>query len=94
MSSLLTVNADLSRVAAALERIANVLEYACSQPLQVDAPPVKKTTAEGVSVVLEEDTWLREQIESELEQTGAPEESIPGLADRIISKLKESNQLP
>lgn len=89
--SLLTINADLSRVAAALERIANALEFACPRPLQVDRVPGKKSTVDDVSIVSDEDIWLREQVEEELMETGAPPEAVPGMADRIISKLKDQN---
>ncbi len=85
--SLITINATFDRVVVALERIAEVLEYACPRPLPAEAP-IKKSTVDAVSTLDDEEIWLREQVEDELLRTGAPEEAIPGMAERIINHLK------
>lgn len=94
--SLLTLNVDLSRVAAALERIASILEFACPRPLSVDRPQRKESADgdESVYTLTDEDVWLRENLEDALQETGQPVSQIPEMADKILKRMGENNRLP
>ncbi len=88
--SLITINADVTRVVELLERIANALDRAVPPVSSFDPPRARQATEEDVRVVEDEHLWLLENVEEELQQAGLPEREIPEAAQRILEKLREN----